>query len=191
MIALFKGLGLLLQDNGVHAAPFEAQVEHWRNKTEAEIQEEVDLLRVAKGQWIVASVVGWQVISLTTLAVIANNLWQNDYVVSVSRLLLILGAWLAILFVLWFIAHQFDRQAGFERWMSAFNMRAPLSPDADTVDSVNDALKMAEKYPEVLAYKRDVSARRQLRHEDIRIMREMGRMRHHAELVNELNHLGA
>ncbi|WP_241688469.1 hypothetical protein [Pseudoxanthomonas composti] len=190
MIALFKGLNLLLEDNGFDRDPFDVQVEHWRNKSEQDIQEELGLLRVAKSQWIVASVVGWQVISLTVLAVIANNLWQHDFTISLGKLAIIAGSWVSILFVLWFIANMFDKQAGFERWMRAFNMRAPLSPDADTVESVFDALHMAEDYPEVLAYKQAVMSRRQLRHEDIRIMREMGRMRYHAKLVGSLNDLG-
>ena len=49
MIALFKGLGLLLQDNELYSSPFEKQVAHWRNKSEQQIREEVAVLAKAKG----------------------------------------------------------------------------------------------------------------------------------------------
>jgi len=55
---------------------------------------------------------------------------------------------------------------------------------------VAEALDLAEHYPEVLDYKQAVTARRELRHEDIRIMTEIGRMKQHSELVGRLNHVG-
>jgi len=58
MIALFKGLGLLLQDNELYSSPFDKQVAHWRNKSEQQIREEVATLARAKGQWLMASIVG-------------------------------------------------------------------------------------------------------------------------------------
>jgi hypothetical protein len=58
------------------------------------------------------------------------------------------------------------------------------------VECVAEALDMAQHYPEVLDYKQAVSAKRELRHEDIRIMREIGRMKQHTELVGQLNHVG-
>lgn len=58
------------------------------------------------------------------------------------------------------------------------------------METVADALEMAQHYSEVLDYKQAVTAKRELRHEDIRIMRELGRMRQHSELVGKLNHIG-
>ncbi|MCI2261539.1 hypothetical protein M3S04_10045 [Xanthomonas sp. PPL139] len=186
MFALFKGLGLLLEDNALHQRSFPEQVAHWQHKSEAQIRDEVALLAKAKQQWLVASIIGWQAISLILLGVITAQLWQHDYHLTFSRIVIVVTSWVAILFVIWFIANMFDRTAGFERWLTAFNSREPLSADADTVECVADALNMARKYPEILAYKREVVANRELRHEDIRIMREMGRIRLHAELVASL-----
>ena len=49
MIALFKGLGLLLQDNELYRSPFEKQVQHWKGLSEEQIRGEVALLAKAKG----------------------------------------------------------------------------------------------------------------------------------------------
>lgn len=187
MIALFKGLGLLLQDNDLHRRPFDEQLDHWRKRTDAEIDGEVELLKVAKEQWIAASVVGWQAISLVLLGVITHQIWQNDYHITFSRLVIVFTSWVTILFVLWFIANLFDHSAGFDRWLRAFNSRAKLSPDADTVECVAEALEAARRYPDVLAYKREVTAHRELRHEDIVNMRRLGRMHQYGELVRELD----
>ena len=191
MIALFKGLGLLLQDNELYSSPFEKQVEHWKNLEEDQIREEVALLAKAKCQWLVASIVLWQAASLLILGLITNYLWRDDFQITFTRIVIVFGSWVAILFVIWFMANMFDRTAGFERWMKAFNSRARISNDADSVDDVAEALQMLEHYPEVLDYKQAVSARRELRHEDIRIMLELGRMRQHSELVGRLNHVGS
>ena len=48
MIALFKGLGLLLQDNELYNSPFEKQVDHWKNLSDQQIREEVSELAKAK-----------------------------------------------------------------------------------------------------------------------------------------------
>ncbi len=189
MIALFKGLGLLLKDNELHREPFDAQVAHWRDKSDAQIDDEVALLTVAKKQWVVASIIGWQAISLVLLGVITHQLWQHDFHVTFSRIVIVFTSWISILFVMWYIADLFDHSAGFERWLRAFNSRARLTPDADTVECVADALEMARRYPEVLRYKQQVMAKRDLRHEDIVNMREMGRLRQYSELVRELDHL--
>ena len=190
MIALFKGLGLLLQDNELYRSPFEKQVEHWKNLSDAQIREEVGVLAKAKCQWLMASIVLWQAVSLLILGLITNYLWSDDYHITFTRVVVVLGSWVSILFVIWFMANMFDHTAGFERWMKAFNSRARISADADSVETVADALEMAQHYPEVLDYKQAVAARRELRHEDIRIMRELGRMRQHSELVGKLNHIG-
>jgi len=190
MIALFKGLGLLLQDNELYGSPFEKQVAHWRNKSEQQIREEVAVLAKAKGQWLMASIVGWQAASLLILGLISNYLWKDDFHITFTRVVIVLGSWVSILFVIWFMANMFDHKAGFERWMKAFNSRARITADADTVECVAEALDMAQHYPEVLDYKQIVSAKRELRHEDIRIMREIGRMKQHTELVGQLNHVG-
>jgi len=187
MIALFKGLGLLLEDNALHREPFETQVAHWRDKSDRQIDEETELLTVAKKQWVISSIIGWQAISLILLGVIAHQLWQHDYHITFSRVVIVFTSWVSILFVLWYIADLFDHSAGFERWLRAFNSRARLAPDADTVECVADALEMARRYPEVLRYKQEVAKHREIRHEDIVIMREMGRMRQYAELVRELD----
>lgn len=190
MIALFKGLGLLLQDNELYRSPFERQVAHWRSLSEQQIREEVAVLAKAKAQWLVASIVGWQAASLLILGLIANYLWRDDFHITFTRVVIVLGSWVSILFVIWFMANMFDHQAGFERWMKAFNSRARISCNADSVECVADALGMAEHYPEVLDYKQAVTARRELRHEDIRIMYEIGRLKQHSELVGRLNHVG-
>jgi len=181
MIALFKGLGLLLRDNELYHSPFDKQVAHWRNLSEQQIREEVAVLAQAKCQWLIASIIGWQAASLLILGLIANYLW---------RVVVVFGSWVSILFVIWFMANMFDQQAGFERWMKAFNSRARITSKADSVECVAEALDLAEHYPEVLDYKQAVTTRRELRHEDIRIMTEIGRMRQHSELVGRLNHVG-
>ncbi|MGB3393299.1 MAG: hypothetical protein WA956_07320 [Stenotrophomonas sp.] len=190
MVALFKGLGLLLQDNELYRSPFEKQVEHWQNLGDEQIREEVGVLARAKCQWLVTSIVLWQAASLLVLGLITNYLWSDDYHITFTRVVIVLGSWVSILFVIWFMANMFDHTAGFERWMKAFNSRARISADADSVETVAEALAMAQHYPEVLDYKQAVTARRELRHEDIRIMRELGRMRQHSELVGKLNHIG-
>ena len=55
---------------------------------------------------------------------------------------------------------------------------------------VAQALEMARQYPEVMDYKQEVMSKRELRHEDIRIMRELGRIRQHSALVVQLNQMG-
>lgn len=190
MIALFKGLGLLLQDNELYRSPFEKQVEHWKAKTEQDLHDEVALLARAKCQWLIASIVLWQAASLLILGLIVNYLWRDDFHITFSRVVIVFGSWILILFVIWFMANMFDRTAGFERWMKAFNSRARVSRDADSIEEVAEALEMARQYPEVMDYKQAVMARRELRHEDIRIMRELGRLRQHSALVVELNRMG-
>jgi hypothetical protein len=190
MIALFKGLGLLLQDNELYNSPFEKQVAHWKHLSEEQIREEVAVLAKAKCQWLISSIIGWQAASLLILGLISNYLWRDDFHITFTRVVIIFGSWVSILFVIWFMANMFDQTAGFERWMKAFNSRARITSDADSVENVADALEMLQHYPEVLDYKQAVSAKRELRHEDIRIMRELGRMRQHSELVGKLNHVG-
>ena len=190
MIALFKGLGLLLRDNELYHSPFDKQAAHWRNLSEQQIREEVALLGKAKSQWLIASIIGWQSVSLLILGLIANYLWRDDFHITFTRVVIVFGSWVSILFVIWFMANMFDQTAGFERWMKAFNSRERISSRADTVECVANALGMAEHYPEVLDYKQAVTARRELRHEDIRIMTEIGRMKQHSELVGRLNHVG-
>lgn len=169
------------------SAPFDEQVAHWRDKTDAQLDEELTLLKVAKKQWVIASIIGWQAISLVLLGVITHQLWQNDYHLTFSRIVIIFTSWTSILFVMWYIADLFDHSAGFERWLRAFNSRARVTPDADSVECVADALDMTRRYPEVLRYKQEVSSRRELRHEDIINMREMGRLRRYTELLRELD----
>ena len=188
MLTLFKGLGLLLKDNELHRQPFEEQVAHWRDKTDAQIEEEVETLTLAKKQWVISSIIGWQVISLVLLGVITHQIWHDDFHITFSRVVLVVASWFSILFVLWFIADLFDHSAGFERWLRAFNSRAPLTPDADTVECVAEALEMARRYPDVLAYKHEVMIHRDLRHEDIVNMMEMGRLHRYSEIVRELDH---
>lgn len=190
MIALFRGLGMLLEDNELYSSPFEKQVEHWKAKSEKDLHEELVVLHKAKCQWLVASIVLWQAASLLILGLIANYLWQDDFHITFTRVVIIFGSWIGILFVIWFMANMFDHTAGFERWMKAFNSRARVSRDADSVEEVTDALEMARQYPEVMDYKQSVMAKRELRHEDIRIMRELGRHRQHSALVVQLNQMG-
>lgn len=190
MIALFKGLGLLLQDNELYKSPFDKQVEHWKGKSEEDLHLEVEILGRAKSQWLVASIVLWQAASLLILGLVANYLWRDDFQITFTRVVIVFGSWISILFVIWFMANMFDHTAGFERWMKAFNSRARVSRDADSVEDVAQALEMARQYPEVMDYKQDVMAKRELRHEDVRIMRELGRIRQHSALVVELNQMG-
>ena len=150
MIALFKGLGLLLEDNELYRSPFEKQVEHWKAKTDQDLHEEVTLLARAKCQWLIASIVLWQAASLLILGLIANYLWRDDFHITFTRIVIVFGSWITILFVIWFMANMFDQTAGFERWMKAFNSRARVSRDADSVEEVSEALAMARQYPEVM-----------------------------------------
>ena len=190
MIALFQGLGLLLRDNELYSSPFEKQVQHWKGLSEEQIRGEVALLAKAKCQWLIASIVLWQASSLLILGLITNYLWRDDFHITFTRVVIVFGSWISILFVIWFMANMFDHTAGFERWMKAFNSRARVSHDADSVEEVAQALEMARQYPEVMDYKQEVMSKRELRHEDIRIMRELGRIRQHSALVVQLNQMG-
>lgn len=107
---------------------------------------------------MIASIIGWQAISLILLGVITHQLWQNDYHLTFSRVVIIFTSWASILFVMWYIADLFDHSAGFERWLRAFNSRARVTPDADSVECVADALDMTRRYPEVLRYKQEVTS---------------------------------
>lgn len=55
-------------------------------------------------------------------------------------MVVVFGSWISILFVIWFMANMFDRTAGFERWMKAFNSRARITSKADSVEHVAEAL---------------------------------------------------
>lgn len=83
---------------------------------------------MAKKQWVIASIIGWQTVSLILLGVITHQLWQNDYHLTFSRIVIIFTSWASILFVMWYIADLFDHSAGFERWLRAFNSRARVTP---------------------------------------------------------------
>ncbi|MGN0859310.1 MAG: hypothetical protein ACI4NW_09095, partial [Stenotrophomonas sp.] len=108
MVALFKGLGLLLQDNELYRAPFEKQVAHWKAKSEAQLHEEVELLGKAKCQWLMASIVLWQAAALLILGLITNYLWRDDFHLTFTRVVIVFGSWVSILFVIWFMANMFD-----------------------------------------------------------------------------------
>lgn len=190
MSNLFKGLGLLLDDNALHHKPLAVQAEHWSGKSNQTIEHEVHLLDIAKAQWLAGSVIAWLGISFVALAIIADNLWHHSYNPSLPKIVLVLLIWVAMLFVLWWIANVFDQKAGFARWFSAFASRAPLTRDSDTLEEVAETIELAKRYPDVMAYKLAVSAKRPLCHEDLRIMREMGRQHRHAELARELESLG-
>ncbi|MFT4198992.1 MAG: hypothetical protein QM601_14010 [Pseudoxanthomonas sp.] len=190
MSKLFKGLGLLMDDNALHHKPLAEQAAHWSAKSDRAIEHEIHLLDIAKGQWLAGSVIAWLGVSLTALAIIADNLWEHSYNPSFAKIVLVLIIWVAMLFVLWLIANVFDQKAGFARWFSAFASRAPLTRDSDSLEEVAETIELAKRYPDVMAYKLGVSAKRPLRHEDLRIMREMGRQHRHAELARELEALG-
>ena len=51
MIALFKGLGLLLRDNELYSSPFEKQVAHWRSLSEQQIRDEVCMI-IRNSVWL-------------------------------------------------------------------------------------------------------------------------------------------
>jgi hypothetical protein len=190
MSDLFKGLNLLIGDNELHRKPLKQQAAYWLSKTDRGIEHEIHLLDIAKGQWLALSVMVWLGGSLTALAVIADNLWEHSYNPSFPKIVLVLLIWLAMLFVLWLIAQVFDQKAGLSRWVTAFSSREPVTSESDSVEQIQEALEYARVYPEILDYKQRVVARRPLRHEDIRIMREMGRQRRHAEIARELTQLG-
>ena len=59
-------------------------------------------------------------------------------------MVIIIGSWVSILFVIWFMANMFDRTAGFERWMKAFNSRARITSKADSVEHVAEALDLGK-----------------------------------------------
>ncbi len=184
--ALIDGLSLLLRDNARRREPIERQAHYWMNLREQDIQGELELLTRAKTQWFYGSVVAWQIISIAACAVVADMLWARSFTLEFSGLLLILGTWVGTLFLVWLVASLFDRQAGFERWFEAFKSRAPLSPDSDSAQTVSETLDMVRAYPSVLRYEQGVLAHRRLRHEDLRIMREMGLALRHEDLTRAL-----
>jgi hypothetical protein len=190
MIALFKGLGLLLQDNELYRSPFEKQVAHWKNLSDEQIRDEVAVLAKAKCQWLMASIVLWQAASLLILGLITSYLWRDDFHITFTRVVIVFGSWVSILFVIWFMANMFDHTAGFERWMKAFNSRARISSDADSVETVAEALEMARHYPKCSTTSRRWRPARTAPRGHPHHARALGRMRQHSELVGKLNHIG-
>lgn len=192
MKTLITGLSILLRDNARQREPIDKQAAYWEARGEQEILDEVTLLNRAKQHWLIASVLLWLAISVGICAVIADNLiWTDTFELTFSGLLLVIITWFALMLALWMIASVFDKHAGFERWLEAFRIRAPVSPDADSVQTLTQALEMARRYPEVLRYEHAVVARRRLRHEDIRLMREMGAAIQHREITSKLSSQGA
>ncbi len=187
MSVLIEGLGLLLKDNDDAKRSFDEQVALWKNKSATEVNQELGVLKNAKSLWLVISVMVWQVIALSTLAMIVNHIWQHDYIITFGRLLTVVVSWVTILLVVWMVANVFDRYAGFERWFKAFALREEVGPAS--VERLTALLDMAQQYPEILEYKNHVMARRPLRSEDLRLMEEMGRRRRSAELVHKLETL--
>lgn len=191
MSKLFKGLRLLLSDNDLQRKPLDEQAAHWMAKTERDIQHEGELIETAKHQWFAGVVMIWLGISLTALALIADNLWQHSYNPSFPKILLVMLIWVGLLFVLWLIARIFDRSAGLARWVTAFNSRAPLGSMDNSLEQVEEALEFVRQYPDVLAYKQHVTTARYLRQEDIRIMLAMGRRHRQAAAEQSLSDLQA
>ena len=150
---LCSGFGNSASRQRLYSSPFDKQVAHWRNLSEQQIRDEVAVLAQAKCQWLIASIVGWQAASLLILGLIANYLWRDDFHITFTRVVIVFGSWVSILFVIWFMANMFDQQAGFERWMKAFNSRAHQFK-ADSVEHAAEALDLAEHYPEVLTTSR-------------------------------------
>ncbi|SEL58011.1 hypothetical protein SAMN05428989_1976 [Pseudoxanthomonas sp. GM95] len=187
MSQLFKGLQLLLADNDLQRKPLDEQAAQWRQKSERDIEVESELIETAKGQWLAGSVMLWLGVSLTALAVIADNLWEHSYNPSFPKIVLVLLIWVGMLFVLWLIAQMFDQTAGFARWVRAFSSRSPLAEMDDSLEQVQEALALARTYPDVLAYKQQIVASRRLRQEDIRIMRDMGRRHRQSAYERELS----
>ena len=77
---------------------------YWRSLSEQQIRDEVAVLAQAKCQWLITSIVGWQAASLLILGLITNYLWRDDYHITFTRVVVVFGSWISILFVIWFMA---------------------------------------------------------------------------------------
>jgi len=181
---LVDGLSLLLRDNDDSHRSFQERVALWRDKSEEDLNREMNVLRHARALWLFISVVAWNAISLTSLGFIVNYLFRNDFHLTLGRLVAIVATWVTSLFVVWLVANVFDRYAGFERWFKAFALREKVGKES--TDRLEKLLILAQHYPEVQEYKAHVLAHRPLRSEDLRLMEEMGRQRRNAELLSEL-----
>jgi hypothetical protein len=181
MNVLIEGLGLLLKDNDDARRPFAEQVASWRSKSAEELDHEMGVLRHARGVWLLISVVAWNAIALSTLGVIVNHLFKNDFHLTFARLITIVVSWVTALFVVWLVASVFDRYAGFERWFKAFELREVAGKES--TERMEALLEMTQQYPDIKAYKDEVLKRRPLYGNDLRIMEEMGRKHRNQELL--------
>lgn len=184
MNVLIEGLGLLLKDNDDAQRPFSERVSTWRNKTDEELSHEMGVLKHARSVWLLVSVIAWNAIALSTLGVIVNYLFRNDFQLTLGRLITIVVSWVTALFIVWVVASVFDRYAGFERWFKAFSLREKAGQES--IERMEALLEMTRAYPEVKAYKDEVLKRRPLYGEDLRIMEEMGRLRRNEELLGSI-----
>lgn len=185
MNVLIEGLSLLMKDNDDARRSFTDRVSAWKNKTDEELNHEMGVLRHAREVWLFVSVVAWNTIALSTLGVIVNYLFRNDFQLTLGRLIIIVVSWATSLFVVWFVANIFDRYAGFERWFKAFELREKSGKES--IERMEQLLEMTRKYPEIKAYKDAVIEKRPLYGEDLRIMEEMGRLRRNAELLHDIH----
>lgn len=184
MFRMTEGLGLLLKDNEDMRRTLPERLALWRNKSEEDVSNEIDLLDHAKSAWFFLSVVGWNVAALTGLGYVVNKLWANDFQMTLMRLFIVLFSWVSILFIVWLVANVFDKHAGFERWQKAFACREPLGEESEA--QMARVVALVEQYPDIRQYKDDVLKNRVLRHEDLVLMEEMGRQHKHAEYSSEL-----
>lgn len=185
MNVLIEGLSLLMRDNDDAQRPFSERVNAWKNKTNDELSHEMGVLKHARQVWLLVSVVAWNTIALSTLGVIVNYLFRNDFQLTFVRLITIVFSWVTALFIVWLVASVFDRYAGFERWFKAFDLREKAGKES--IERMEELLKMTRDYPEIKAYKDEVTKHRPLYSEDLRIMEEMGRLRRNEELLQEIN----
>lgn len=187
MNVLIEGLSLLLKDNDDAQRPFSERVATWRSKTDEELSHEMGVLKHARSVWLLVSVIAWNAIALSTLGVIVNYLFRNDFQLTLGRLITIVVSWVTALFIVWVVASVFDRYAGFERWFKAFSLREKAGQES--IERMEALLEMTQAYPEVKAYKDEVLKRRPLYSEDLRIMEEMGRLRRNEELLGKIQAL--
>jgi hypothetical protein len=109
MIALFKGLGILLRDNELYSSPFEN-----RSRTGAISASSRSAMkwRCWPGQVPMADRLDRRL-----AGGLAADPWPDRQLpvarrfhITFTRVVVVFGSWVSILFVIWFMANMFDRR---------------------------------------------------------------------------------
>lgn len=183
MFKLLDGLSLLMKDNDDRKRSVDERVNIWKDKSDDDVRGEIRLLAKAKALWFFLSVLGWNVVALTGLGLVANKIWEDDYKLTLVRLFIVLFSWASLLFVVWLVASMFDKHAGFERWQTAFSSRDTL--DDFSIDDLK-ALEDCMSSEKASSYIEGVKGKRRLRREDMLIACELKRQDKVAVIRSEL-----